>query len=351
MDTRTFPTFRPLPWLRNAHAQTVAAHLLFRARPLAATRLHPVILPDGDQAMLHENCPPGWPVGGPVALLLHGVCGDAGSSYVARLAAKLVRRGVRTFRMDQRGAGAALGLARRIYHAGGAADLLVALQVVAHLCPGAPITLVGYSLGGNIALKLAGEFANQLPDELRQVIAVCPPIDLTAAAAAVDKPANRIYDQFFQKDLRQLVAHLRRADPAAVPPFRTLWEFNERYLSRVWGFGSAARYYAECSAARFLPAIRLPTLILTAADDPLIPVRMFEETSFSPSTRLIITDHGGHLGFLARSTPPDPDRHWMDWRIRDRILGAPVPPCPENRIAAYLPRRQPRRVLSQRPAG
>jgi predicted alpha/beta-fold hydrolase len=336
MDSLTFPAFRPPRWLRGGHVQTVAGFFLSGPEePYTATR-RVLTLSDGDRVVLHDDRPEGWRPGGPAALLLHGLCGDYRSSYVARAAAKLNRRGVRTFRMDHRCCGAAWGLAARPYHAGSSDDAAAALGLIARLCPGSPACLVGYSMGGNIALKLAGEAPDALPENLRSVLAVSPPIDLAEAAAALRRPLNRLYDRYFMRSIRRMVAPLRprygRRQPVPFN-FRTLHEFNETFLSRVWGFGSAARYYAVCSAAQFLPAIRVPTLVITARDDPIVPVAAFERARFSPCTRGLITEHGGHLGFVGRTGPADPDRRWMDWRVVDWVSASLAGLCgrPEGR--------------------
>src|SRR5262245_44763629 len=118
MRKKRFPAFHPLRWIRGGHAQTLAGFFLTGRQPRYEAERHFVTLPDGDRIVLHDDRPPDWSEGGPTALLLHGICGDHRSSYVARSATKLNKRGVRTFRMDLRGCGDGLGLARRPYHAG-----------------------------------------------------------------------------------------------------------------------------------------------------------------------------------------------------------------------------------------
>jgi predicted alpha/beta-fold hydrolase len=333
MKKLSFPAFLPPRWLRGGHVQTLAGFLLPGGEgPDAATR-HVLTLPDGDRVVLHDDRPRGWRPGGPAALFLHGLCGDYRAAYVVRAAAKLNRRGVRTFRMDQRCCGAGWGLAARPYHAGSSDDAAAALRLIGRLCPGSPACLVGYSMGGNIALKLAGEAPDELPENLRSVVAVNPPIDLAAAAASLGRPLNRLYDRYFMGSLRRMVAPLRawygRLRRAVNFRFRTVHEFNESFLTRVWEFGSAARYYALCSAAQFLPAIRVPALAITSRDDPIVPVASFERARFSPSTQVLITEHGGHLGFVGRAEPADPDGRWMDWRVVDWVTGT---------LAGYGPR-------------
>src|SRR5262249_2807998 len=101
--------------------------------------------------------------------------------------------------------------------------------------------------------------------------------------------------------------------------FQKLHEFNEAVIARVWEFGSAARFYALCSAAQFLPYIRVPALVIAARDDPIVPFQNFEQARFSPTTRLVVTDHGGHLGYLGPADAVDPDRFWIDWRVVDWV--------------------------------
>src|SRR5262249_55195626 len=192
------------------------------------------------------------------------------------------------------------------------------------------------SLGGNIVLKLAGESPDLLASNLTSVMAINPPIDLAALIAALEHPSNRLYNYFFTRTVLRAVARRHRhvwPPDVDFPGFQSAQEFNERFLAPVCGFGTARRYYALCSSAQFLPAIRLPTLVLTSRDDPLIPARSFEQAALSPSTRLVMMDRGGHLGYLGTADPPDPDSRWMDWRVVDWVTG------PQN-ILARLTARQ-----------
>jgi predicted alpha/beta-fold hydrolase len=307
----------------GGHMQTLAGSLLPGERvPYTATP-HLLPLHDGDRVVLHDDWPQGWRLGGPTALVIHGICGDHRASYVARASAKLNRRGVRTFRVDQRCCGASWGLATRPYHAGSSDDAAAALRLIGRLCPGSPTCLVGYSMGGNIALKLAGETPDRLPENLKRVVAISPPIDLGAAATALLRPLNRLYDHYFMRLLRRMVAPLRRSYArlrrVVSFRFRTVHEFNELFLSRVWGFGSAARYYTLCSATRFLAAIRMPALVIAAADDPIVPVASFQRARWAANTQVVITEHGGHLGFVGRADPSCPDGRWMDARVVDWV--------------------------------
>jgi len=310
--------------LRSGHLQTLAG-LFFPGRLVeyrAVTRR--VMLDDGDQLVLHDDCPDDWRPAGPAALLMHGLGGSHESVYMRRTADKLHQRGVRAFRMDLRGCGAGIELARLPYHSGRSADAAAALRSIAALCPGSPVALVGFSLGGNIALKLAGESATDPPDNLASVMAVNPPVDLSACSRWIGRLRNRGYDRYFAELLRgQLAERCARAPHAAAVEFvrrpKQLREIDDWFTAPVCGFGTADNYYRQCSSAPLLPEIRLPTLIMAAADDPLVPLHSFASARLSPSTTLRVTPHGGHLGFIgARGT--DPDRRWMDWRVVDWVL-------------------------------
>jgi predicted alpha/beta-fold hydrolase len=315
----TVAAFLPHRLLPGGHLQTLAAVLWPSGRRPYTAIQRQVAVSEGDRLVLHDDCPPGWPGEGRAALLLHGLAGCHGSPYMRRIAAKLFARGVRVFRLDLRGAGAGLTLARYPYHAGRSDDLRAAVLAVAELCPQAPLAVVGFSLGGNIALKLAGELGERPLGNLDRVMAISPPVDLAACVEGLRAPLNRWYDRYFVGVLWRQMRKRRRQAPEATWPMwprrpRGLLELDQWYTAPVSGFGTAANYYAQCSALRFLGAIRLPTLILSARNDPLVASAPLEGATLPPAVRRLITAGGGHLGFLARPGS-DPDVRWMDWRV------------------------------------
>ncbi len=320
--------FRPHPLLRGGHRQTLIGWLLSGAESDEAATKHEVPLDDGDRIVLHDDCPADWKAGDPTVLMLHGLCGSHRSAYMVRCAKKLNERGVRTFRMDLRGCGAGLALARYPYHAGRSEDATAALEAIARLCPDSPTTLVGFSLGGNITLKLLGECGERGPGNLDRGAAVCPPVDLRVCADSIERPAMTPYRRYFLSLLVQHVEQRREVLPEApggewsAKP-KSVWEFDDGFTARICGFGSAENYYRACSSARYVPHIRLPALILTASDDPLVPVEPFHRLQLSDSTELAITEGGGHLGFISDGQA-DPDYRWMDWRLVEWILGREV---------------------------
>lgn len=294
--------FRPLFWLRNPHVQTiVGVYWKGTGFPHTSVRRR-VRLADGDQLVLHDTAPSGWRTGDPVAMVVHGLSGSHRSGAVVRLARLLLVRGVRTVRLDLRGAGAGFRLARGCYNAGCSADVRAALLAVHRLAPSSPLLLAGISLGGNVALKLAGEAAHDPVPNLVRVAAVAPPVDLEACMALLTHPRNRVYERHF---VGELIAQARRRarlfpDPP-LPAFAkptSLRTFDDVYTAPRAGFRDAEEYYARSSANQFVPRIRVPTLILAARDDPFVCAGAIERLTRPPAVEVRLTDHGGHVGFL-----------------------------------------------------
>ena len=318
-----FPDFQPHRLLRSGHLQTLAAALLRgKQYPYRAAR-RAVLLAEGDVMILHDDRPPGWQPTSPAALLIHGLAGSHQSPYMVRVAGKLNEVGVRTFRMDSRGSGTGEGLSRKTYHGGCSHDLGSALQAVAEICPAAPIHIVGFSIGGNAALKLMGENPDQLPSQLSSSVAINPPIDLGFCVERFTTGPARFYDGHVVKSLyRQVCRSSRLVEQsphvirARVP--RGQREFDSLYTANVWGFDSVDQFYADTSSRRVISDVRIPSLLIASRDDPLVPVELFEQLELPDSITLCLADHGGHLGFIGQ-LGQDPDRRWMDWRIVDWI--------------------------------
>jgi len=317
------PPFRPHPLLRGPHRQTIAAtYMPVRLHPMG-TKTHEVLLNDGDRIVVHDDCPVTWNAGDRAALLMHGLGGCHASPYMLRIAAKLKSRGVRAFRMDLRGCGAGFDKARGHYHAGKTEDLLALLQYLQDLCPATPLSLLGFSMSGNIVLKLLGEMEDGVPEQIDSAVAVAPPIDLLECAYHLRKGPNRFIDQTFMRRLHMALQKRRRAvadlhDRRLRPLPARLFQFDDQYTAPLIGYSGAKEYYTRCSSAPLLTRVQVPTLLLTSADDPVIPVQMFERYRLSPAIRLHITSHGGHVGFISAGGQ-DPDRRWLDWRIIDWI--------------------------------
>lgn len=294
--------FRPLPFLGNAHLQTVVG-ALWQGPPLrVAAREQFIQLSDGDQLVAHDSCPPGWRDGTTIAVLVHGLGGSHQSGYMCRLTQLFWRRGIRTFRLDLRGCGRGLRLARHSYNAGCSGDVRTVIETLAAAFPNSPVVLAGFSLGGNIVLKLAGEGSARPLPNLARVGAVNPPIDLELCSQLISHPRNRIYELHFLRDLvalaRQRQRHFPHLRTIRFPRKMTLRLFDDLFTAPQGGFADATEYYQKSSSLPFIPSIQVPTLILTARDDPFVAVEPFETLKVPSHIDLRIVPHGGHLGFL-----------------------------------------------------
>ena len=327
------PGFKPPWWLRGPHAQTIASALMPHRPPEHRAVLRHVDLADGDALAVHDDNPDGWQPGGRVAILSHGLADDHSSPLLVRLTEKLTQRGVRVFRWDMRCCGAGLALARRPYHAGCSSDLAAVIERVVAWCrEGAAadssdphVALFGVSLSGNVLLKYLGEAPDRVPAAVRCAISVNPPIDLVVGCESIASRGNRIYDRYFTGIL---VKHLEawwqvRPDavrPAATTRPRTLRQFDDWFTAPAIGYRDALEYYQHSSAAQFIPAIRVPTTIITSRDDPFVPFEMFaaDRVAYPDCVQLLATDQGGHVGFIGQ-TGDDPDNRWLDWRVVEII--------------------------------
>jgi predicted alpha/beta-fold hydrolase len=293
--------FQPLRWLSNPHVQTIVGQYLHNLWSAVPSTQHILSLPDGDRIVLHETVTTPARPEQPVALLVHGLGGCARSGYMERITLRLSKLGWRAFRMDMRACGAGVGLARRFYTAACSQDVRAALEYLAQKFPQAPLAVLGFSLGGNIVLKYVGEAADALPRLLRAVVALAPPIDLVRSSEMLSRLPW--YDAFYVYNLTRQVRrhqqHFPDLPPAVFPRSLTVRLFDDCYTAPRWGFAGALAYYREASAAPYIPAIRTPTFILTARDDPFVAVEPFEKLSAS-AVEVHISDQGGHLGFLGR---------------------------------------------------
>lgn len=310
--------FLPLPLLSNPHIQTwLGAYL---PGPTCQTqRRHLVHLPDGDALVLHENTPRSWQPGDPLALLLHGLGGSAASPHIQRLAVSLMEHGVRVGRLDLRGAGDGVSLARNVYHAGRSDDIRAALEILQDWSPKSPLWLVGVSLGGALALRTAGELEDHPVPGLERVAALCPPIHLERCCDLLASPANRVYNQTFVR-LVVTEARLRQKyfpdlPPLGLPVRLTFRDFDELYTAPRSGFAGALDYYRRACSYALVPRIPIPALMLTSRDDPFIAVEPFEELSLPSHMDLCIVDRGGHVGFVGRDSSGGV--RWAERRIVD----------------------------------
>lgn len=255
-------------------------------------------------------------------VLVHGLEGSSESGYLRSAGHAALEAGFAVHRTNIRSCGGTEPLCDTLYHAGLTSDLLFILKRLreesAH-----PLFLAGFSLGANMSLKLAGELGERGRDLLAGVIAVSAPLDLHACAKALNRPQCWMYQRSF---VRHMGARLRRRHALmpdlfsldALPGIRSVYEFDDRITAPFFGFGNAQGYYGTQSSGLFLDDIRIPTLLVHAKDDPMIPFEVYAHPAFARNSalRLLAVAHGGHVGFLCKG----PHRFWLDHVIRDWMV-------------------------------
>ena len=321
------PEFHPI--LANPHLLTIAGN--FWPRKIDEIRFPPFRkkyrIDDKTAVVAIEHQPRGRARG--QLILLHGLEGSADAGYLASFAQEALARGFGVHRLNMRTCGGTEDSCETMYHSGLTTDTLAVVKDLVDRNIG-PVFPVGFSLGGNVVLKLAGELGDtQL---IAGVVAISTPIDLAWSVRAIDKPSNILYVRRFLDRLRSRVRRKSRISPGlysekGLAEVKTIWEFDDRFTAPLFGFGTAANYYATQSAVNFLPAIRVPTLLITAKDDPLVPFEMYQQSVFETNRalQLVATEHGGHLGFLSRGKP----RFWVDKFALDWIEKQQVSPIPD----------------------
>ena len=320
------PPFAPHPWFRGGHAQTIGGRYIGPFRPALPSESDTVDLPDGDRLHVLDSTPEGWAPGMPAAVLLHGLASTAEAPYVLRLGSRLFGMGVRVVRMNLRGAGPGFDLARGFYHAGRTEDVRAVVDRLAASAPGSPIAVAGFSLGGNLALKLAAEASRPGYDgaAIDCVVAANPPVDLSLCCRAMRSPGNRVYDWSFVRWLRAEVLRRHARHPELGPPglegIRSVYDFDDRYTAPRNGFDGAEDYYRRSSAGPRIPEIAMPGLVVHAADDPFIPASAFDGVAFPPDVHFELLPSGGHLGYISRR-PWQGDRRWLEPRLAAWLAG------------------------------
>ncbi|MCA8997262.1 MAG: alpha/beta fold hydrolase, partial [Planctomycetaceae bacterium] len=256
-------------------------------------------------------------------VFLHGLAGSASSPYIVRTAKKFRELGYRTIRVNLRGAACDGKFAQRPYHAGCSDDVQFLMEELSRRHPETQFSLVGFSLGGNVVLKWAGEYGDQWTGRVTKIVAANPPIDLAVCSSRIGTVLGGFYDRYFARILYgkvKAVPHwweLSRFCRLGTRP-RGIVEFDDAFTAPMNNFASALEYYADASAARVMGRITLPTTIVSAEDDPLVPSSLFRETALSRSIDVHMTRSGGHLAYMGRRGV-DPDRYWLDWRIIEWI--------------------------------
>jgi len=309
---------------RNPHLATIAGNFWRRPESEKQWPVESAIYETepGVRVLVHTQRPTENPRG--ELILVHGLEGSSASGYARSMVHAALQRGWVTHRFNMRGCGGGHEvdtdeLAVTGYHAGQTSDLLAFLRE-RRRTSSLPIFVIGFSLGGNVTLKLAGELADGARELLTGVCAVSTPIDLAASVAALGRPQNFIYQGRFLNRLKDRIRRKNRQAPDVytlehLPKIRTIEDFDDHYTARLFGFGTAANYFRTQSSNQFLERIRVPALLIQSKDDPLVPFRVFDHPAIrsNPRLTLLAVEHGGHLGFLSRGKV----RFWLDGTVLD----------------------------------
>lgn len=308
------PPYRAPRWLPGPHAQTIWP-ALFAPRPSVPFERSTWDTPDGDFVEIDEAVGAGpADAGSPLLVLFHGLEGGSRSHYARALSAAALSSGWRAAVVHFRGCGGSPNRAPRAYHSGDSdeIDWVLARMRDTH-ARGAPLYVVGVSLGGNVLLKWLGE-RGPAASHVRAAVAVSPPQDLQAGADALACGFNRVYTHNFlatlkRKSLGMLERHPGLVDADRVAAARTLAEFDDAVTAPLHGFSDARDYYRRASCKQYLPGITVPTLVVNARNDPFLPASALAgPTEVSSAVALCYPDEGGHVGF-ATGAPPGR----LDW--------------------------------------
>lgn len=333
--------FVPRRWLRNGHLQTLAGNFLPRR----------IVLPEPEPLLVEVDGPlAGY---GPsrvlchchwqpeevrrqrlTLVLVHGLEGSSNSKYIVGNTARALAAGLNVVRMNMRCCGGTDALSPTIYHSGRSGDVARVIDAIVAIHGVEAIAVAGYSMGGNLVLKLAGELGAAVPPQLKAVAGVSPLMDLAASSAALHRPVNRAYEWHF---LRSMLARVRRrmalypriyAD-ASVDRIRSMRDFDQEIVARYGNFRDADDYYYSVASSQYAAALRVPTLILHSLDDPFI--RMLPETRATllrnPNVTLVETRHGGHCAFLAPTPAGTTDGYWAEQTLLRFLIGFGTEPA------------------------
>lgn len=253
------------------------------------------------------------------AILVHGLEGSSTSQYIVGTSDKCWASGMNVVRMNVRGCGGSE--CSSLYHSGLSADIGEIVRELISQDHLTAIALAGFSMGGNMVLKLLGEWGERVPREIKVAAAVSPGMDLSASADALHAPSNRIYELRFLISLWRSMRRKAKQYPQQhrVPPLRSLRsirDFDDVVTAPFFGFSGAADYYARASATPLVGRIAVPTLVIHSTDDPfvrLLPATI-EALRANPKITLLLTKHGGHCGFLGTPNGAD-DGRWAETQI------------------------------------
>ncbi len=314
--------FIPHRLLKQGDAQTIGAYLWprrFRLRDHTGDEERLFEVEPGSQVLAHCRWQP-HRTEQPTFVIWHGMEGSTSSAYMLTTADRMFRAGFNVLRVNYRNCGGTEHLSPTLYHGGLTADLRFVIDELISRDRLTQLFVAGFSLGGNMVLKLAGEYGDDPPAEVKAICAVSPSIDLRASTSLIARPRNWIYQRDFLRRLKNRVKVKEklfpgRYDSSRLSGVRSVEQFDNSYVAPHFGFADANDYYAKASSRPLIGRIRIPTLIIHAKDDPFIPFEPLRDPSIAanPYVLLLDTERGGHVAFVSANSGEE--RFWAESRL------------------------------------
>ncbi|MFN7945402.1 MAG: alpha/beta fold hydrolase [Blastocatellia bacterium] len=316
------PFLPPAP-LRNGHSMTLFSFICRRRFQLAAqSQQVRVFAPEPDVRVLARCHWQPQRHRKPTVILLHGLEASSEARYILGTADKAWQAGFNVVRLNMRGCGGSERLSPSLYHCGLTSDLWFIIRELIEADGLPELYLIGFSMGGNQALKFAGELGDEVPSQLRGVCAVSPPIDLQLCSEALLRRENFLYERYYLNCLRSKLRRTHHFFPELIElerlnKVRSMADFDDFAMPLI-GFSNVTEYYEQASALSYLSYLQIPALIIHAQDDPFIPFAPFTNDAVrsNPLVLLLAPEYGGHVGFYGQRQP-DEDRFWAENRAVD----------------------------------
>lgn len=319
--------FNPVGLFRNGHFQTIYNALFYNPLDLKNTQNVEVKIDSKNTITCDYNESTNNPTH-TLVILVHGLEGSAKSNYIVSSAQKLLNKGFSVVRMNIRNCGGTSHLSETLYNAGLSDDVKKVIDFFIEKYKYTNIFAAGFSLGANTVLKMAGEYEDKYPKELKGVVAVSPPLDLSECSKEIILPKNIVYDDYYRKRLMKTYKNKKKfypdnIDVGLLRKVKTLKDFDEYITGPAFGYKDAEDYYNSNSSLKFLPPIKVNTLIIQAKDDPIIPYASTEKALAINNSNIhfMVTKYGGHVGFINSfsASKNDIDRRWAENRIVEYV--------------------------------
>jgi len=309
----------PRRMLRGGHVQTLASFFLPRHLTLPPAEERLIEVEPGVRVLCRCHWQPDLQ-NALTVIVVHGLEGSSESEYMLGIADKGMRAGMNVVRVNQRNCGGTDALSPTLYHSGRSQDIAAIAQNLIARDGISRFALAGYSMGGNLVLKMAGEWGSQGPPQFRAVVAVCASMDLAPSADALHLPENRLYEYHFLWKLRARLKTKTHLFPEAFSMSRmrgvtSLRDFDDKVTAHYCGFAGASDYYERSSAARVVDRIAVPGLVLHAANDPFIRILPDTRRKIVSNSNItfVETEDGGHCSFLAAANGYD--GRWAEMQV------------------------------------